>query len=140
MNAKTALLIAALAATSPVLADGIPVEPGLWSVTTTVNMPMLPSPQTTTLEECFTEDMIDMDDMATEDLDPNCTFFQGQVDGSTMEWTIDCPLEGGTMQAEWSATSSGDSVEGTGNMTMNMAGQTMNMTMSWTGERIGECP
>ena len=57
-----------------------------------------------------------------------------------MEWTIDCPVEGGTMHAEWSATSSGDSVEGTGDMTMNMAGQTMNMTMSWTGERIGQCP
>lgn len=140
MNIKNALVIATLAATGPALADGIPVEPGLWSVTTTVNMPMLPSPQTTTLEECFTEDMIDMDDMATEDLDPNCAFSQGQVDGSTMEWTIDCPLEGGTMQAEWSATSSGDSVEGTGNMTMDMAGQTMNMTMSWTGKRIGECP
>ncbi|MBT8039659.1 MAG: DUF3617 domain-containing protein [Gammaproteobacteria bacterium] len=140
MNKKTAILVATLAATSPVLAEGIPVEPGLWSVTTTVNMPMLPSPQTTTLEECFTEDMIDMDDMATENMDPNCTFNQAQVDGSMMEWTIDCPVEGGTMHAKWSATSSGDSVEGTGDMTMNMAGQTMNMTMTWTGERIGKCP
>ena len=130
----------ALVAASPAQADGIPVEPGLWSVTTTVNMPMLPSPQTMTLEECFTEDMIDMDDMATEDMDPNCTFGSVRVDGNTMEWTIDCPVEGGTMQAAWSATSSGDSVEGKGDMTMNMAGQTMNMTMTWTGKRIGACP
>jgi hypothetical protein len=44
------------------------------------------------------------------------------------------------VHAEWSATSSGDSVEGMGDMTMNMAGQTMSMTMTWTGERIGQCP
>jgi hypothetical protein len=134
------LVLAALAAfASPVLADGIPVDPGLWSVTTTMNMPMLPQPQTMTIEECFKDDVMDMDDMATEDLDPGCTYNLANVDGNTMEWTIDCPMEGGTMHAEWQATSGGNSVTGDGKMTMNMQGQTMEMTMSWTGKRIGEC-
>ena len=140
MNLRIACLVATVFAMSPVFAEGIPVEPGLWSVTTTVTMPMLPAPQTNTMEECFTEEMIDMDDMSTEDMDPDCAFNQARVDGNTMEWTIDCPVEGGTMQAEWSATSEGDSVEGSGTMTMNMAGQTMNMSMTWAGKRIGDCP
>ena len=123
-----------------VMAEGIPVEPGLWSITTTMNMPMMPSPQTKTVQECMEDDIIDMGDMAAEDMDPNCTFELNQVDGNTMEWSIDCPVQGGgTMHAEWSATSGGDSVEGTGRMTMEMQGQEMEMTMSWNGERIGEC-
>ena len=43
------------------------------------------------------------------------------------------------MHAEWQATSSGESVEGEGKMTMTVAGQQMDMTMSWTGKRVGDC-
>ena len=46
---------------------------------------------------------------------------------------------GGQMHAEWTAKSNGDSVEGQGKMTMSMQGQTMNMDMSWVGERICAC-
>ena len=140
MNKKM-LTIAVLAVlATPVLADGIPVEPGLWSITTTVNMPMLPAPQTMTVEECMKDEILDMEDMADDDLDPNCDYALNTLDGNTMAWSIDCPVEGGgQMHAEWTATSSGDSVEGEGEMTMQMQGQTMAMTMSWVGERIGAC-
>ena len=135
------LAVTLLVAFAPnALAEGIPVEPGLWSITTTMNMPMMPAPQTKTVQECMEDDIIDMGDMAAEDMDPNCTFELNQVDGNTMTWSIDCPVQGGgTMNAEWTATSAGDSVEGAGRMTMEMQGQTMEMTMSWAGERIGEC-
>ena len=135
----TILVLAALAA-SPALAEGIPVEPGLWSVTTTMNMPMMPAPQTMTTEQCFEDDVMDMDDMATEGLDPGCKYDLSNIDGNTMAWSIDCPVEGGgEMHAEWQATSSGDSVEGEGKMAMTVAGQQMDMTMSWTGKRVGDC-
>jgi hypothetical protein len=140
MNKK--LLAIALLATlsTPALAEGIPVEPGLWSITTTVSMPMLPTPQTTTVEECMTDEFMDIEDMSTDDLDPACTYALDKLDGNTMAWSIDCPVEGGgQMHAEWTATSNGDSVEGEGSMTMSMQGQTMNMDMSWVGERIGAC-
>lgn len=140
MKRKTALLAAMAVFASPVLAGGIPVEPGLWSVTSTMSMPMMPAPQTMTMEECFEDDVIDMEDMAMEDLDPGCSYDLGQVDGNTMEWTIDCPVEGGSMHAEWTATSGGDTVEGEGRMTMSIQGQNMEMTMSWSGERTGDCP
>ena len=138
---KKMFALAMLAAFSaPALADGIPVEPGLWSITTTVNMPMLPAPQTMTVEECMTDEILDMEDMSDEDLDPNCDYALNTLDGNTMSWSIDCPVDGGgQMHAEWTATSNGDSVEGQGKMTMSMQGQTMNMDMSWVGERIGAC-
>ena len=137
---KTVLALFLLSPVAPALADGIPVEPGLWSVTTTMNMPMMPQPQTMTVEECFEDDVMDMDDMADENLDPGCSYELKQVDGNTMNWTIDCPVEGGgTMHAEWQATSGGDTVDGEGKRTMEVMGQKMDMTMSWTGKRVGEC-
>ncbi len=141
MKRKTTLLAVLAIASTPVLAEGIPVEPGMWEVTTTMTMPMMPTPQVMTVQECFKDEILDMDDMSADDLDPNCEFDLTQVDGSTMRWNIDCPVEGGgTMHAEWVATSDGDSVEGEGNMSVSVAGQNMDMHMTWTGKRTGPCP
>lgn len=124
----------------PVLAEGIPVEPGLWKMTSTVNMPMLPQPRVTTVTECMEKSEITMDEVGGEGMDPNCTFDMAQVDGNTMKWSVDCPVEGGTSHGEWQATSGGDTVTGEGSLTMSFQGQTMEMTMTWEGQRIGACP
>lgn len=139
MKRKALLMVALAAFFSNALAEGIPVEPGLWSITTTMNMPMMPQPQTVTVEECFEDEVMDMDDMAMDDLDPKCTYDLGQVDGNSMRWNIDCPMEGGTSHAEWLATSGGGTVQGEGKISISMNGQNMEMTMNWTGKRIGEC-
>ena len=121
-------------------ADGIPVEPGLWEMSSTMNMPMLPQPRVTTTTECMTESEISMDDMGGEKMDPNCQFEMAQIDGNTMKWSFDCPVEGGTSHGEWEAISTGDSVTGKGVVTMSFQGQTMEMSMAWEGKRIGDCP
>ncbi len=121
-------------------AEGIPVEPGMWEMTSTMTMPMLPQPRVTTTTECMTESEISMDDMGGEDVDPNCQFEMAQIDGSTMKWSFDCPVEGGTSHGEWEATSTGDGVTGKGVVTMSFQGQTMEMNMVWEGKRIGDCP
>lgn len=122
------------------LAEGIPVEPGLWKMISTVNMPMLPQPRVTTVTECMEKSEITMDEVGGEGMDPNCTFDMAQVDGKTMKWSVDCPVEGGTSHGEWQATSGGDTVTGEGSLTMSFQGQTMEMTMTWEGQRIGACP
>lgn len=124
----------------PALAEGIPVEPGLWKMTSTVNMPMLPQPRVTTVSECMEKSEITMDEVGGEGMDPNCTFDMAQVDGNTMKWSVDCPVEGGTSHGQWQATSGGDTVTGEGSLTMSFQGQTMEMTMTWEGQRIGACP
>ena len=137
---RTSIILGILFLTAPAArADGIPVEPGLWEMSSTMNMPMLPEPRVTTTTECMKESEISMDDMGGEDMDPNCQFEMAQVDGNTMKWSFDCPVEGGTSHGEWEATSSGDGVTGNGVITMSFQGQNMEMTMSWEGKRIGDC-
>ena len=140
MVIRTCIILGMLFFTVPAAwADGIPVEPGLWEMSSTMNMPMMPQPRVTTTTECMKESEISMDDLGGEDMDPNCQFEMAQVDGNTMKWSVDCPVEGGTSHGEWEATSSGDSVTGEGLVTMSFQGQAMEMTMSWEGKRIGDC-
>ena len=138
------ILTAALAlAASLSLAQAatIPVEPGLWEMTSTISMPMLPQPQVNKQTECITRDQLSMDDVGGEDLDPACTLEAAQIDEKTMKWTFDCPVEdGGRSRGDWQATSHGDRVEGSGVMKMEMQGQAMEMTMRWEGRRVGDCP
>jgi len=140
MMIRASIILGILLLTAPVArADGIPVEPGMWEMSSTMTMPMLAQPRVTTTTECMTESEISMDDMGGEEMDPNCQFEMAQVDGNTMKWSFDCPVDGGTSHGEWEATSSGDSVTGNGVITMSFQGQTMEMTMSWQGKRIGDC-
>jgi len=136
---KSLVLAMALAVSSTVWAEGISVEPGMWEMTTTMVMPMFPEPRVTKVSECIEESEISMDEIGGEDLDPNCTFSMDQVDGSTMQWEVDCPVEGGTSHGEWQATSEGNTVTGNGLITIAFQGQTMEMTMNWTGKRTGPC-
>ena len=124
----------------PVLAAGISIEPGMWEMTTTLNMPMMPAPQTTTVSECIEDAEFDLDDMSTEELDPNCSMTSEQVDGSTAKWVMDCPVEGGgTSHAEWRITSAGKTIEGDGKLSVSVMGHEMEMTTSFTGKHTGAC-
>jgi len=141
MMIRASLIVGILFFATPVAwAGGIPVEPGMWEMSSTMTMPMLPQPRVTTTTECIRESEISMDDMGDGEIDPNCQFDMAQLDGNTMKWSFDCPVEGGTSHGEWEATSSGNSVTGNGLVTMSFQGQTMEMTMSWEGKRVGDCP
>ena len=144
MMIRISIILSALLLAGPSAgADGggIPVEPGMWEMSFTMNMPMMPQPRVTKTTECMTETEISMDDMGASEMDPACTFEMLQLDESVMKWSVDCPVEGGTSHGEWTATSSGTEVTGEGLVTVSIAGmsQTMEMTMSWEGHRIGEC-
>lgn len=130
---------AALLAVTAAHADGLSIEPGMWEMTTSMQMPMLPEPRVTTVSECMEKSELSMDELGGEEMDPNCTFEMNQLDGNTMSWMVDCPVEGGTAHGEWEATSHGDSITGGGLMTMSIQGQVMEMSMSWEGRRVGAC-
>jgi hypothetical protein len=140
MTIRASIILGALLFAAPAAwAQGLPVEPGKWEMKSTVNMPMMPQPRETTTTECMEKSEITMDEMGGEEMDPACTFNTAQVDGNTMKWSVDCPVEGGTSHGEWEATSSGDSIVGEGLVTISFQGQTMEMTMNWEGKRIGAC-
>ena len=90
MRFRPVIFFSLLLSIAPAIqADGIPVEPGLWEMTTTVNMPMMPQPRVTTVTECMTDSELDMDDVGSDGSETDCTFEMSQVDGSTMKWTVD---------------------------------------------------
>ncbi|MEJ2384911.1 MAG: DUF3617 family protein [Xanthomonadales bacterium] len=133
------LIAAALAPMAQ--ADGVAVEPGLWEMTTVMTMPMLPQPQTVTTTDCVEDAVLDIDEMGSDEMDPDCTLDVSQTDDTTVRWTMDCPVEGGgSSHAEWQVTSSGDSVDGTGSIRMSVMGQEMSMDATFNGRRVGDCP
>jgi len=139
MYNKTALigLMIALASTNA-MADGIAIEPGNWEMTTTMNAPMLTQPKVNTVTECIEESEITPEAM-TDEMDSGCTFDARVIEGDTMKWSVDCQAAGGSTRGEWEATSHGDTLTGSGTITVDIQGQSMEMQMSWEGKRLGDC-
>ncbi len=124
---------------SSAIAEGIPIEPGMWEMTSTMEMPMLPQPRVNTSMDCVEESELSPEAMTEEDMDPSCTFDTSVVDGNTMKWSMDCKAKEGASRGEWEVTSHGDTLTGGGTITMDMQGQPMVMTMKWDGKRVGDC-
>jgi len=125
--------------TSPLFAAGIPIEPGLWEMTSTMNMPMLPQPRVTTSMDCIKDSELSPEAMNQENMDASCTFDTRVVDGNTMKWSMNCKTEGGDSRGEWEVTSHGNTLAGEGTVTVDMQGQSMVMAMKWDGKRVGDC-
>ena len=121
------------------LADGIPIEPGQWEMTTTMKMSMMPQPQITMDVECLEEDVFNPETFS-KDEESACGIINVTTDGNTARWEIDCPVENGTkMTGSWEMTSHGDTLNGNGTMTTEVAGQKVGFDMTWEGKRMGDC-
>jgi hypothetical protein len=123
----------------PAFAEGIPIEPGRWEMTSTMNMPMLPQPRVSSDIECIRESELSPEAMTEEGMDSSCSYDSRVVDGNTMKWAMDCKLEEGASHGEWEVTSHGDTLVGEGAVTVDVQGQAMVMTMLWEGKRVGAC-
>jgi hypothetical protein len=119
-------------------AEGIAIEPGKWEMSTTMNMPMLSQPKVSTVTECMEESELSPEKM-TDEMDSGCTFDARVVENNTMKWSMDCVADTGSSRGEWEATSHGDTLTGSGTITIDVQGQSMEMLMSWEGKRVGEC-
>ena len=125
--------------TSPAVAENsIPIESGLWEITTTMTSPMSEQPQVKTTQECMDQDSISVEDISPGDGN-ECDTIETNVNGSTLTWSMQCSAQGGTMSGSGNFTSNGDSGHGNMQMDMSIQGQSMSMTMSWKGKRISSC-
>lgn len=123
------------------MAQGIPVNPGKWemSTTTTVSMPgMSMPPQKEATTECVEEDMLTPEHFNDDPENP-CNISDVEIKGDTAKWTVACPTEMGDMGGHWEITSSGDTLAGSGSMSAEYNGQQMGFEVSWEGKRIGDC-
>jgi hypothetical protein len=133
------ILLAGSLALGQVLADGIAIDPGKWEMTSAVELPRMPEPKVTTVEECIDVGELSPDGIAADGLDQGCTMDSNQVSGNTMAWTMTCPSRGSEMRGSWTATSKGDTLSGGGEMVGNFGGQEFVILMTWSGRRVGPC-
>ena len=133
----TGLATVILASTAS--ADGVSINPGMWEMTSTMTMSMMPQPRSTTVKECIKDSELSPESFNMEEDNP-CNITEMSVDDNTARWSINCPTEGGpVMEGHWEFTSKGDSISGNGTMSAEFSGQTMGFVMTWEGERIGNC-
>ena len=133
----TGLATVILASTAS--ADGVSINPGMWEMTSTMTMTMMPQPRSTTVKECIEDSELSPESFNMEEDNP-CNITEMTVEDNTARWSINCPTEGGpVMEGQWEFTSNGDSISGNGTMSAEFSGQTMGFVMTWEGERIGNC-
>ena len=119
-------------------ADSVSIEPGLWEVSTTMTSPMFLQPRVQTQQECMKESKISPETLAPSD-GGECSIIDSNLNGNTLNWSMQCGTPGGAMKGQGSFESKGDS--GSGNMQMNMdiEGQSFSMELVWKGRRVGSC-
>lgn len=117
----------------------IDTQPGLWEITTQMNMPSssveMPA---MTHRTCITrEDLVPMDQQQMD----NCTLESSETSGNTIEWTMACNQDGMKSQGKGRITYTGASYQGTMKIEMDIPemGHEV-MTQKLSGKRIGDCP
>ena len=120
-------------------AAGVSLDPGMWDMTSTMTMTMMPEPRTHTVKECIEDEELSPESFNMDKENP-CDITDVNVEGDTARWSISCATGGGpVMEGQWEFTSHGDSISGKGSMTADFSGQTMGFNMTWVGNRVGDC-
>lgn len=138
MNGIRMMFLLGLLSVSVAHADGVSLEPGLWEMRFSMTMPMLSDPQERTFTDCVEETTFDPEDFQMDE-DSGCSTSSPEVDGGTISWSMECSGPMGPSSGTWSFTSNGDSMQGEGKMVSDLGGQQMEILMSWSGERLGDC-
>lgn len=131
----------AIGATAAVAAPNF--KDGLWEITVKMNMPGMAAMPPRTIQHCMTQK--DLKDPRKALSGPNksaqenqCKTVDYQQNGNTVSWKVEC---GGAhpMTGTGTATYNGDSYTGVNHLTMNEGGKAMEMTMNYSGKRLGVC-
>lgn len=121
------------------LAYAAPVmQPGLWEITTRMDMPGMPAGMGQhTVQVCYRPNDVE-DASKTVPKDKNCDIKDYKLSGNTASWRIECRGET-QMTGSGTFTYSGDSYSGTSKFVMKTGGETMNMAQSYSARRVGDC-
>jgi hypothetical protein len=114
---------------------------GMWEITMKMEMAGMPGgmpPQV--MKQCMTKKDIENPQRFAQGGPgaDRCQISNYQLKGNTASWDMACkgPEE---MTGSGTMTFSGDSYTGTNRMSMKSGGQTQNMTMQYSGKRVGDC-
>jgi hypothetical protein len=138
-NTKKILFI--LAALVPAAAAAGPMmQPGLWEITTKMEMPGMPvAVPPTRVSHCYTPQDVE-NTGKTLPKDQNCKVDSHSVAGNRVTWAVSCQDKNSAMTGNGEMTYKGNSYEGTMKMSVKSRGEApMNMTYRYSGKRLGEC-
>ncbi len=120
---------------------GANMQPGLWEITTKVEMAGMPGNlPPTTIRHCVKAADIETGRHAIpQNIDKKCEMQDFKVQGNTSSWSMVCKGEN-AMSGSGTISYSGNSYSGNSKMTMTHGGHTMNMSQTYSGKRLGDCP
>jgi hypothetical protein len=109
------------------------MKPGLWEITTSVEMPGMPyQPPPQTMRHCYTEQDVKENPVPKDD---TCKLTDLKTFGNKTTWKMECTGEAAS-KGEGEMIFHGDSAYEGKN---RMQAQGMLMTMKYKGKRIGDC-
>lgn len=111
-----------------------PIRPGMWEVTSTVEMPGMPGAvPPTTQRHCYKKEDVE-DTRKVVPASEDCAMTDYKTTGNKVTWTVKCRgQDAGTGTGEMVGT--GDTYEGW----MKFVSREMQMTQRFKGRRIGDC-
>lgn len=131
ISRSLAILLALSALLSVPAQAGPNMKPGLWKMSTQVEMPGMPMQMPmVTYTKCLSEkDVVPQ----AGDARNNCKMSSSNVQGDTVTWRMECSNPGGPVTMDGRATFRGNTMEGA--VKVNQAGQMMTQRISgkWTG-------
>ena len=105
------------------------MEDGLWEITTTVDMPGMPS-KSFTQTSCLTKEKA-----VPQTSESGCTIKDVKTQGNTVTWTVVCKEATSTGKITYAGTT----MEGFTETTVKTNGNTMTIKSWMKGKRIGPC-
>jgi hypothetical protein len=87
----------------------------------------------TTIEHCVTAEEAEKPQPPKMRNNDDCKFEDYKIDGSTVTWKMNCAKQG--MSGEGKITYSAEAFDGT----MSLKAQGHDMTVTYTGKRLGDC-
>jgi hypothetical protein len=133
------VLVAACATATVQAAPPGGMRPGLWETTISSNMS---GGKPFSTRACVTAQQLEDPKGALPKMDGSgmkCDQLDYKTSGNTVSWKMRCTGEM-PMEGSGQMTAGPDSYSGKMDMVMKMQGQTMNMSQTMAGKRIGDCP
>jgi len=105
------------------------IEDGLWEITSTIDMPGMPS-RSFTNTSCLTKEKA-----VPQTTDSSCTLKDVKTQGDTVTWTVVCKEATSKGRVTYARTT----MEGAFETTVKSEGQPMTIKSIMKGKRIGPC-
>lgn len=127
------------AATPAALAIPPEMQPGLWEITSKMEMPGMPRMPPQVMRNCYTKkDLEDGRRTVPQSGDKNCEIRDYKLQGNTATWNMECKGEA-AMTGSGTMTLGAQSYTGSMKSRTKQGGKTIEMNHSWSARRVGDC-